>query len=234
MVFAAGLGTRLRPLTDRIPKALVEVEGVPMLERVARRLVAAGVTRLVVNVCPFADDIERFVRERDGFGVEVALSRESPSPLETGGGLLHARAHFREEGPIVLHNVDVMSDLSIAALLEAHARSDALATLAVADRPSSRRLVFDDRGLLGRDDASRGAAIRVRAPVGTPVAIAFTGVHVVSPRIFDLVTERGAFSILDPYLRLARAGHALRPHRVDGCRWVDVGRPETLDQASLA
>jgi NDP-sugar pyrophosphorylase family protein len=234
MVFAAGLGTRLRPLTDRMPKALVEVDGVPMLERVARRLVAAGVTRIVVNVCPFADDIERFVRERKGFGVEVVISREAPSPLETGGGLLHARSHFREDGPIVLHNVDVMSDLSIAGLVEAHARSEALATLAVADRPSSRRLVFDDRGLLGRDDASRGAAIRVRAPIGTPLAIAFAGVHVVSPRILDLVTERGAFSILDPYLRLARAGHVLAPYRVDGCRWVDVGRPETLEEARQA
>ena len=230
-MFAAGLGTRLRPLTDRMPKALVEVDGVPLLEHVARRLVEAGATRLVVNVCPFADEIERFVRARRGFGVEVVLSRESPAPLETGGGLLHARNRFCENGPILLHNVDVLTDLSLASLLRAHAGSDALATLAVADRPSSRRLVFDDRGLLGRDDASRGPSPRARPVSGAPTSLAFAGVHVVARALLDRIEERGAFSIVETYLRLAREGAAIRPHRVDGARWVDVGRPETLEAA---
>src|SRR5262245_31371443 len=117
MILAAGLGTRLAPLTDATPKALVEVGGVPMLERVARRLVEAGAPRLVVNVCPFADRIEAFVRARHGFGVECAISRESPAPLETGGGLLAAAPLLQDDGPVVLHNVDVLTDLSIRDLL---------------------------------------------------------------------------------------------------------------------
>ncbi len=115
MIFAAGLGTRLRPLTDETPKALVEVGGDPLLEHVATRLVEAGVERLVVNVHPFADRIRRFVRERADFGVEVAISEEPERPLETGGGLRHARTLLRGEGPILLHNVDVLTDLPMEA-----------------------------------------------------------------------------------------------------------------------
>src|SRR5436190_18863381 len=114
MILAAGLGTRLSPLTDRVPKCLVEVGGVPMLERVARRLVAAGADRLIVNVCPFADEIEAFVRARKGFGVDVRIARESPTPLETGGGLRAAREYFRGDAPIFLHNVDVVTDFSLS------------------------------------------------------------------------------------------------------------------------
>ena len=156
MVFSAGLGTRLRPLTDRLPKALVPVDGVPMLERVAARMVAAGCRRLVVNVCPFADEVEAFVRERRGFGVETVVVREAPAPLETGGGLSHARESFRGDGPILLHNVDVLTDLDLGALVAAHRESAATATLAVQERRTARRLLFDDDGLFGRVDDGKG------------------------------------------------------------------------------
>jgi NDP-sugar pyrophosphorylase family protein len=231
MVFAAGLGERLKPLTDRLPKALVEVGGTTMLERTCRRLVAAGADRLIVNVCPFADEIDRFVRERRGFGAEVVLSREEGKPLETGGGLAHARALFRRDGPFLLHNVDVLTDLDLGALLAAHEASGALATLAVMERESARRLLFDDAGLLGRVDASKGLDLRARPPVGRVRELAFAGVHAASPALLDLVTERGAFSILDAYLRLAGEGRRILAHRVDGCAWVDVGRPEHLEAA---
>ena len=232
MIFAAGLGERLRPLTDRVPKALVDVGGVTMLERTARRLVAVGADRLIVNVCPFADEIERFVRQQKGFGVEVVFSREAPSPLETGGGLLHARPLFRRKGPILLHNVDVLTDLSLADLLAARRSSGALAMLAVMERVTTRRLLFDDAGLLGRIDEGKGLNLRVRAPVGRVHELAFAGVHVASLELLDLLTERGVFSILDPYLRLAAAGRRILPHRVDGATWIDIGRPEQLDEAS--
>jgi NDP-sugar pyrophosphorylase family protein len=235
MVFAAGLGTRLAPLTDRMPKALVPVAGVPMLERVARRLVAAGATRLVVNACPFSDQIEAFVRSRRGFGVDAVVVRESPAPLETGGGLLAARRSLRGDGPaLLLHNADVVTDLSLDALLAAHLRERPLATLAVMERKTARRLLFDDLGLLGRVDDGKGLRTLVREPRGAVAEYGFAGVHAADPALPSLLTERGAFSILDPYLRLAASGRRVLPHRVDGSLWLDVGRPEGLERAHAA
>lgn len=231
LIFCAGRGTRLAPLTDTLPKALVEVGGVTLLERVARRLVAAGVERLVLNVCPFAERIEAFVASREGFGVPVAFSREAPDPLETGGGLLAAAPRLRRTGPILLHNVDVLTDFPLRDLVAAQALGGALATLAVSSRSSSRRLRFDDRGLLGRADDARGVRTSVRAPAGPVVERAFAGVHVIDPRLLDLIEERGAFSIVDLYLRLAAGGEAIRPHAIDGFAWIDVGRPADLARA---
>lgn len=234
MILAAGLGTRLRPLTDRMPKALVEVAGRPVLEHVARRLVAAGATRLIVNVHHHAGQVEAFVRERDGFGVDVAISREGGGePLETGGGLLHARALFRSGEPFFVHNVDVISDLDLGALYAAHAGSRPLATLAVQDRPTSRPLLFDARGLYGWADhrPGREAARTVREPEGESRALAFAGVHVIDPRIFGLFTESGRFSIIPAYLRLAADGHAVVPWDAGEALWLEMGSPERLDEA---
>lgn len=232
MILAAGLGTRLRPLTDHTPKALLDVGGVPIIERVARRLIAAGADRLIVNTAHLAQQIEDFVRSRDGFGVEAVFSREDPGPLETGGALLAAEAHFRGDAPFFLHNADILSDIPLGEVYAAHeAAGDPLATVAVLDRPTSRKLLFDDAGLLGRTDEGKGLDLRVRPPVSEVAAIPFAGIHVISPRIFGLLTERGAFSILDPYLRLAAAGERVLPFRVDGHTWIDIGRPEQLEQA---
>ena len=232
MILAAGLGTRLRPLTDHTPKALLDVGGVPIIERVARRLIAAGADRLIINTAHLAQQIEDFVRSTDGFGVEAVFSREDPGPLETGGALLAAEPHFRGDAPFFLHNADILSDIPLGEVYAAHeAAGDPLATVAVLDRPTSRKLLFDDAGLLGRTDEGKGLDLRVRAPVGEVAAIPFAGIHVISPRIFGLLTERGAFSILDPYLRLAAAGERVLPFRVDGYTWIDIGRPEQLEQA---
>jgi NDP-sugar pyrophosphorylase family protein len=231
LIFAAGLGTRLRPLTDDRPKALVEVAGVPMLEWTARRLVAAGATRLVINVCPFADAIEAFVRARGGFGVEVLLAREAPTPLETGGGLKAAAPLLRRDGPILLHNVDVWTDLPLDAMLAAHRATRPLATLAVMQRTTTRRLRFDDRGLLGRVDEARAFEREARPRVGPVVERAFAGVHVIEPRLLDAIVEDGVFGIFEPYLRLVAAGERIAGFAVDGCRWVDVGRPDDLARA---
>ncbi len=230
-MYAAGLGTRLHPLTLDRPKALVEVAGVPLLERVARRLVAAGVERIVVNVHPFAERIAAFVAERGGFGVEVVLSQEVERPLETGGGLLRARPLLRADGPVLVHNVDVLSDLDLGALARAHEESGALATLAVMRRESDRQILFDERGLLGRIDRGKGLDLRVREPLGRIDTLGFSGIHVFSPRLLDDIEERGAFSILETWLRLAAKGEMLCPYRMDGCRWLDVGRPEDLARA---
>jgi N-acetyl-alpha-D-muramate 1-phosphate uridylyltransferase len=232
MLLAAGLGTRLRPLTDHTPKALIEVNGVPVLERVALRLIEAGADRLIVNLHHLGEQIERYVAQRGGWSVEVVFSREADQPLETGGGLLHARHLFRGDAPFFLHNADILTDIDLGALYDAHrARPDALATLAVMERPTSRFLLFDDDGLFGRTDERAGLEIRVREPVGEARRLAFGGVHVISPEFFGLLTEAGAFSILDPYLRLAGEGRRILPFRVDGARWFDIGKPEQLERA---
>lgn len=232
MILAAGLGTRLRPLTDHTPKALIDVGGMPILERVARRLIAAGADRLIINTAHLAQQIEDYVRSVDGFGVQAVFSREDPGPLETGGALLAAQAHFRKDEPFFLHNADILSEIPLERMYAAHlAAGDPLATVAVMRRATTRKMLFDDVGLLGRTDETRGLDLRVRPAVGEVRALPFAGIHVLSPRIFALMTERGAFSILDPYLRLAAAGERILPWRADGHAWVDIGKPEQLEEA---
>lgn len=239
MILAAGLGTRLRPLTNEKPKALVEVGGVPMLERVARRLVAAGADRLVVNVHAFADRIAAFVEEKDGFGVEVVISREEERPLETGGGLLHAAPLLRLEAPFLLHNADVWTDLDLRALYAAHWHAAAggaepLATLAMRPAVTERTLIFDaeDR-LCGYGRRGDGQEVLVCDPAGGRAEhLDFCGVQVVSPRLLALITETGVFSIINVYLRLARAGEAVCPYRIrEDAVWMDIGTPERLEEA---
>jgi NDP-sugar pyrophosphorylase family protein len=233
LVFAAGRGTRLAPLTERVPKALVEVDGRPLLALVAERLVAAGALRLVINVCAHAEQIERYVATHD-LGCEVRLAREQGEPYETGGGLLHARAHFSGRHPLVLHNVDVLSDLPLEDLLAQHLGSGALVTLAAMDRASARRLLFDAQGLLGRTDDAKALDLRARPAVGPITPLAFAGVHAAGPDLLGRITEQGRFPILDTYLRLAAEGACLLPFRVDGRRWIDVGRPADLERARAA
>lgn len=231
VILAAGLGTRLRPFTDRAPKALLEVGGVAMLERVARRLVAAGADRLVVNLHPFPEQVRAFVAARGSFGTEVLFSEEREGPLETGGAILKARDLLRRDGPFVVHNVDVLTDLPIEDLLRRHRATRPLATLAVAERASSRALLFDEAGLLGRVDRTRGIDLRVRAPRGEVTSLAFAGIHAVDPSFLDRIEERGAFSVLVPYLRLAAEGASILPYRADAWRWCDVGRSADLTAA---
>ena len=231
MLLAAGLGTRLRPLTDRLPKALVDVGGVPILERVARRLIAAGADRLIINIHHFPEQIREFVASADGFGVEVFFSQENPDPLETGGAIAQAAGLFRRDAPFFLHNADILTELPLEAMYASHLQKKPLATLAVMTRPSSRYLLFDDIGLLGRADEKKGIRLEARQPVGEVTPLAFGGVHVISPEFLDSLTESGAFSILDPYLRLAGEGMRILPYRIDGCYWSDIGKPSELEEA---
>jgi NDP-sugar pyrophosphorylase family protein len=231
MILAAGLGTRLRPLTDDTPKALIPVGGIPILERVATRLIAAGADRLIINLHHLGERIRSFVREREGFGVEVVFSEELDGALETGGGLLHASHLFRRDRPFFLHNADILTDVPLRSLYESHESSGALAMLAVMERPSSRHLLFDDAGLMGRVDHGKQLLLQARPPSGNVQELGFAGIHVISPELLDLVTESGGFSILDTYLRLAGEGRVILPFRVDSSSWIDIGRPEQLAAA---
>ena len=235
MILAAGLGERLRPLTDRIPKALVPVHGKPLLGHVLDRLVAAGATRLVINTCAHSDQIAQWLAANAPPGVEIALSPEPGHPLDTGGGFVNAAPLFQEHGPILLHAVDVLSQIPLPALLAEHRAAQArlgerlVATLAVQDRASSRRLLFDDEGLMGW--TGRKAERRVRRPAGTLRDVAFAGIHVVEPALAGLSPRRGAFPIVDLYLDLAERGYVIRPMDVTRYDWLDVGTPQRLEEA---
>ncbi len=231
MILAAGLGSRLDRLTRDTPKALIEVGRLTLLERTVRRLSAAGADRIIVNVHHYAERIEGLVRRLSGVGAEILLSREVEGPLETGGGLLRAAPLFRRESPFFLHNVDVIADFDLTAMYRTHGGSGSLATLAVSSRSATRYLLFDDEGLFGRVDARTGREERARPPSGTPRSYGFTGVHVVSPLIFDAIREDGTFSIVDAYLSLVRNGYRVLPHDVTGSLWLDVGTPERLRAA---
>jgi NDP-sugar pyrophosphorylase family protein len=231
MILAAGLGTRLGAITETIPKALVDVAGRSALEHVARRLIQAGADRLIINVHHHAQRIVRHVEERAGFGVDVVFSHEEDAPLETGGGVLAAASHFRRDTPFLLHNVDVLTDADLRAMYAAHLQADALATLAVSDRDSSRTLIFDDHGLIGRADARSGATSMVRAPSSGTREWPFAGIHVVSPMLLDRLVETGAFSIMQAYLRLAGEGAKIAPFDITGATWLEIGTPERLETA---
>ncbi len=231
MVLAAGLGTRLRPFTDDTPKALIEIDGVPILERIIRYLTAAGVDRIIVNTHHHADQIERFVADRENPEVEILLSNEPVQLLGTGGGLLNAAPLFRRDEPFVLYNGDIITDLDLTAMNRAHRTDDRLATLAVNHRETSRCLLFDDDGLYGWANLSTDESKTSRPVRGENNAIPFAGVHVLSPKIFELISERGAFSIIPVYLRLAQAGYRILPHDVSSALWLEIGNPERLETA---
>ncbi len=229
MIFAAGLGTRLGAVGRDTPKALIEVGGVTMLERTVRRLVDAGVDHVIVNVHHQADRVARFISDHP-LGVEIELSLEPDRPLETGGGLLHARGLFRG-GPFILHNVDIISDANLASMVAAHVRSGAWATLAVQERETSRFLLFDDAGLFGREDRRRDLRIESRPSRGAARALAFAGIHVCAPEILEHIAERGVFTILDTYLRLVAEGRVVAPWPLEGRLWLEIGNVARLEAA---
>lgn len=231
MVLAAGLGTRLRPFTDDTPKALIEIDGVPILERIIRYLTAAGVDRIIVNAHHHADQMERFIADRENPEVEILLSVEPVQPLGTGGGLLNAAPLFRRDEPFVLYNGDIITDLDLTAMNRAHRTDDRLVTLAVNHRETPRCLLFDDDGLYGWANLSTGESKTSRPVRGEDHAIPFAGVHVLSPKILELISERGAFSIIPVYLRLVQAGYRILPHDVSAALWLEIGNPKRLETA---
>ncbi len=236
MILAAGLGTRLRPLTDDRPKALVEVAGRTLLEITLARLRDFGIREVIVNVHHFADMVVDYLKARDNFGMRIEVSREDVL-LDTGGGLQKAAWFFLEDSnrtgePFVLHNVDVFSNLDLQRMLQWHTTNQALATLAVQDRETSRYLLFDEHlQLCGRRAGRDGEPERVRASRQTQ-ALAFSGIHVISTRLFGMLTEEGVFSIIPSYLRLAAQGEKILAFRADDYQWRDLGKPENVAQAT--
>jgi NDP-sugar pyrophosphorylase family protein len=235
MVLAAGLGTRLRPLTDDRPKALVEVAGHTLLEIALRRLRDYGIRDVIVNVHHFADKVAEYLAKNGNFEMRIELSREDIL-LDTGGGIKKASWFFLEDPtdqdqPILVHNVDVISTIDLDRLIQFHKERQSLATLAVQDRETSRYLLFDeDDELCGRQNGRNGER-QMAGPARQTKPLAFCGVHVVSPRLFPLLEETGIFSIIDSYLRLAAHGEKILAFRADAFYWRDLGKPENILQA---
>jgi NDP-sugar pyrophosphorylase family protein len=237
MILAAGLGTRLRPLTNDRPKALVEVNGRTLLEVTLSRLRSVGVGEVIVNIHHHADMILQYLQENHSFGMHIEVSREE-TLLDTGGGLKKAAWFFKEslgsaetDTPFFLHNVDVLSTIDLRRMMQFHSENKALATLAVQDRRTSRHLLFDEQlQLCGRQTGyDQPELVRRCEP---PEALAFCGIHVVSARLLATLTEEGAFSIIASYLRLASQAEKVQAFRADEYYWRDLGCPDDLTQAA--
>jgi NDP-sugar pyrophosphorylase family protein len=235
MILAAGLGTRLRPLTDDRPKALVEVAGRTLLEITLTRLRSFGVREVIINVHHFADMILEYLKANHNFGMRIEVSREEVL-LDTGGGLKKAAWFFLEDStdlaePFILHNVDVMSTVDLGRMMQNHVESHALATLVVQDRETARYLLFDEHlQLCGRGSRQAGEPELVRSSLQV-TALAFCGIHVISPRLLTMLTEEGAFSIINSYLRLATQREKVLGFRADEYYWRDLGKPENVARA---
>ena len=236
MVLAAGLGTRLRPLTNDRPKALVEVCGRALLEITLTRLRSFGIQDVIINVHHHADMVIDQVKAAGNFGMHIEFSREDVL-LDTGGGLkkaawfLGSSSSANKDEPFILHNVDVISTIDLHQIVEAHKRNKALATLAVQKRKTSRYLLFNEHTQLCGRRLVNEEKTEIASPSQNMTELAFAGIHVISPHIFPLLTEEGVFSIVPAYLRLAAQGEKITAFRVDGYYWRDLGKPENIRQA---
>ncbi len=249
MIFAAGLGTRLKPYTDTMPKALVPIEGQPMLWHQIQKLKAAGVDELVINVHHFAEQITNYVEQNDCFGIKVHISDESAGLLDTGGGLLKARQWLQDgDEPFLIHNVDIFSNLDLASFVDSGLEENMAARLLASDRNSSRKLLFDtNMHLCGWKNLKTGETKGPAAATGTGTSekvsdqssryreLAFGGVHLISPHIFELFDEmpqfKGAFSIIDFYLA-ACTKKSVGAFAPTGLRLIDAGKADSIDEVA--
>jgi len=230
MIFSAGLGTRLSPVTLRTPKALAKINGIPLLEIVIKRLIRFGYDDLIINVHHFADEIEAFIHSKKQFGINISFSDERAQLLDTGGGLKNASWFFSDAKPFIVHNVDVISNIDLKLLMEHHIRSQALATLAVRTRKTSRLLFFNrDNLLCGWENTTTGERKNVHEN-STGMPYAFSGIQVINPSVFQLIDDAGKFGIIDVYLRLAK-NHRIGAFIHNNDIWLDVGNPGNLKDA---
>ncbi len=224
MILAAGLGTRLKPFTEKHPKALYPVNGKSLLQRNIEYLKGFGVTEIIVNVHHFADQIINTIKENNDWGTKVTISDETNEVLETGGGLKKTAYYFENDNePFILLNADILTNLDITAMLQYHNSTNALATLAITDRATSRYLLFNESNTLcgwlnDKTGEQKGIAGNKKA---------FSGIHILSPKIFSLITEEGKFSMIDLYVRLS-SSQLIKGFDHSNGILVDVGKPENV------
>ena len=229
LLFAAGMGTRLKSYTQDKPKALVTLAGKPLIQHAIEYLISFGITDITINVFHFAEQVIEFIDEHNSFGITIHISNERDQLLDTGGGLKKAGTLLKGDEPIVIYNVDVISNLDLNAVLKYHQEQKALATLVVRSRETSRYLMFDrNLQLAGWKNFSNGDTIISRAKEFQEAEpFAFSGIHIVQPEILNLITEEGKFPIMDLYLRLAKE-HLIKAYIDQSDLWMDLGKPEQL------
>ncbi len=232
MIFAAGLGTRLKPLTEKIPKALVRVGDKTLLERVINKLKGAGTDKIVVNVHHFSNQIIDYLRRNDNFGVEILISDESDKLLDTGGGIKKASSLLSKTSPVLIHNVDILSNVNLKSFYESNLNNDA--TLLVSKRKTKRYLLFDsDMRLVGWTNIETG---EVKSPYtdlqpSKYKKYAFSGIHLFSPKLFGYMNDfPDKFGIIDFYLDICAKAN-IKGYLKEDLKLMDVGKMETLSQA---
>jgi N-acetyl-alpha-D-muramate 1-phosphate uridylyltransferase len=233
MIFAAGLGTRLKPYTNTMPKALVPVAGVPMLEILIRHLQKNGIQDILINVHHFAGLVIGFLKQNHNFGANITISNEEDSLLDTGGGLKKASWFFNDQQPFLVQNVDVITDVNYRDMLAFHNKNKALATLAVCNRTTSRYFLFDEQMQLSGWENTKTAEIKMARPgIQNLKRCAFSGIHIIDTAIFSSMNKEGKYSIIDTYLELA-ATHKIIGFEHNRENWVDMGKPEELKKAEI-
>lgn len=230
MILAAGLGTRLKPWTDHHPKALAVVNGKSLLQRNVEYLQEYGIRDVIVNVHHFAEQIIAAIEENKGWGSRITISDETDAVLETGGGLQKAGWYFAAEKDFVLINVDILTDMDLSQLIRRHETAQALATLAVTERDTSRYFLFDEKGALCGWRNVKTAEEKITRHVQPLFRKAFSGIHVISSDIFPLIRQQGRFSMVDVYLDLA-GEHTIASYDHTGATLIDVGKPESIAKA---
>lgn len=231
MIFAAGLGTRLKPLTDTTPKALIPIGGKPLLEHLILKLKAAGFTHIMVNVHHFAEQIIDFLTTNNNFGLHIEISNEKDLLLDTGGGLRKVQ-HFFADAPFLAHNVDILSNIDLAELMQAHSTSDSLATLVVSPRDTARYLLFDaEQKLRGWTNIKTNEVKPPALCTEGLERLAFSGIQVLSPRIFEQMNDfPEKFSMIEVYLK-AMLNYPIQAYVPQDLKMMDVGKIETIDEA---
>ena len=231
MIFSAGLGTRLKPFTDKHPKALVEINGKTLLQRNIEYLAGSGIRNVIVNVHHFADQVKNILEKNKGFGSNITISDETDAILETGGGLKKAAWFFTDSNdPFVVMNVDVLTNLDLNAMIDAHNFIQPLATLAVTSRRTSRYFLFDEMSNLCGWRNHKTNEQKISRNASQFFEKAFSGIHVISPKIFPLIKMEGKFSMVDVYLGLAQT-HAISAFDHSNTKFIDVGKPESISEA---
>ena len=230
MIFAAGLGTRLRPLTDKCPKALVKINGTPLLEIVIKKLRSHGFTKIIINIHHFGEQIIHFLEANNNFDLQIEISDERNLLLETGGALKKAAPLLSDE-PFLVCNADILTNMNLKAFYDFHCQSNALATLAVRKRATSRYLQFDNKNILSGWRNIKTEEVKVARQTEIIYDWAFSGIHVISPEIFNFMPPKDKFSIIDVYLKAAQE-HEIIAYPHDEDIWLDVGKPEAVKQAA--
>lgn len=230
IILAAGLGTRLFPLTKDKPKALVEVQGKPLIQHQLEKLKKEGFSQVLINIHHFGDLVIDFLKKHQNFGLDIQISDERNELLDTGGALRKARDFIRGDEPVFIHNVDVLSNISINEMLNTHRSSGAIATLAVRKRKTSRYLLFNDQNQLCAWENVKTGEKKGEWLSSNLIQAAFSGIHIISPQCIDLFPDEAAFSIIDFYLDVIKS-HTVGAYFHDKSVWLDVGKPETLAEA---